>query len=169
MVTVYHAFSFGIFKYLIPLILMAVPYLMSGGIRIKLSMRDIFFGIVTSVMVLLPFWLVMSSIGSRFQFVSVQIMIFQLLGVSLPEEAYFRGYLQESLGNNIRGVFVTSILFAIMHLPQWVIYGDWYPLITFFPSLVMGFLYMMTSNIVPSVIFHLLANILFMGFSMNHP
>lgn len=169
MVTVYHAFSFGIVKYLIPLFLMTVPYLMAGSIKMNLKMRDVIFGILTSAIVLLPFWFFMFSAGNRFQPLPLQVMVFQLLGVSLPEEAYFRGYLQESLGNNRRGIFLTSILFAIMHLPQWAIYGDWYSLITFFPSLVMGFIYLQTSNIVPSVIFHFLANILFLGFTMHHP
>jgi membrane protease YdiL (CAAX protease family) len=163
MVSVYHAFSFGLFKYLIPVFLMAVPFLMTGSIRMKLKIRDVLFGFLTSVIILLPFWFMMSPSGSRPQPASLQIMVFQLFGISLPEEAYFRGFLQESLGNNIRGIFLTSIFFAIMHLPQLVFYGDWYPLLTLFPSLVMGFLYLQTSNILPSVIFHFMANILFLG------
>ncbi|MBI5633571.1 MAG: CPBP family intramembrane metalloprotease [Nitrospirae bacterium] len=163
MVSVYHAFSFGVFKYLIPLFLLTVPYLMAGSINMKLKMRDIYFGVSVSALVLLPFWLNVWLTGSRPQPVPLQIMAFQLFGISLPEEAYFRGFLQECLGNNLRGVFLTSILFAIMHLPQLVFYGDWYSLMTFFPSLVMGFIYMKTSNILPSVIFHFAANILFLG------
>jgi len=163
MVSVYHAFSFGVFKYLIPFFLMAVPYFMAGSINMKLKMRDIIFGALTSAIVLLPFWFFMCSAGNRPQPVALQVMVFQLVAISLPEEAYFRGFLQESLGNNMRGIFFTSILFAVMHLPQLVFYGDWYSLLTFFPSLVMGFIYMKTSNILPSVIFHFAANILFLG------
>lgn len=163
MVSVYHAFSFGAFKYLIPLFLLVVPYLMAGSINMKLKMRDVLFGVLATVIVLLPFGFFIWLAGSRPQPVPLQIMVFQLFGICLPEEAYFRGFLQESLGNNIRGVFLTSMLFAIMHLPQLVFYGDWYSLMTFFPSLVMGFIYMQTSNILPSVIFHFAANILFLG------
>ena len=163
MVSVYHAFSFGVFKYLIPFFLMAVPFFMTNSINIKLKMRDLFYGVLTSVIVLLPFWLFLWPAENRPQLIPLQVMVFQLIGISLPEEAYFRGFLQEILGNNIRGVIVTSILFAIMHLPQLVFYGDGYALLTFFPSLVMGFMYMQTSNILPSVIFHFSANILFLG------
>jgi len=163
MVSVYHAFSFGVFKYLIPFFLMAVPFFMTNSINIKLKMRDFFYGVLTSVIVLLPFWFFLWPAENRPQLIPLQVMVFQLIGISLPEEAYFRGFLQEILGNNIRGVIVTSILFAIMHLPQLVFYGDGYALLTFFPSLVMGFMYMQTSNILPSVIFHFSANILFLG------
>jgi len=163
MVSVYHAFSFGVLKYLIPLFLMAVPYLMAGSINIKLKMRDIILGVITSIIVLLPFWLFMWPAGNRPQLVPFQVMVFQLIGISLPEEAYFRGFLQETLGNNLRGVILTSMLFALMHLPQLVFYGDWFSLLTFFPSLAMGFIYLKTSNILPSVIFHFVANILFLG------
>jgi membrane protease YdiL (CAAX protease family) len=163
MVAVYHAFSFGVFKYLIPFFLMAVPFFMTNSINIKLKMRDVLFGVITSTIVLLPFWFLIWTAGNRPQLVPVQVLAFQLIGISLPEEAYFRGFLQEILGNNIRGVIVTSILFAIMHLPQLVFYGDGYALLTFFPSLVMGYIYMQTSNILPSIIFHFSANILFLG------
>ncbi len=163
MVSVYHAFSFGVLKYLIPFFLMAVPYLMAGSIKMKLKIRDIIFGVITSAIVLLPFWFFMVSTGNRPQSVPLQVMVFQLVGISLPEEAYFRGFLQESLGNTMSGVILTSILFSIMHLPQLVFYGDWYSLMTFFPSLVIGFIYMKTSNILPSVIFHFAANILFLS------
>ncbi len=93
----------------------------------------------------------------------VSAVIFQLLGVSLPEEVYFRGFLQERLGNTMKGVVVVSLLFALVHLPQFVIYRDPYALLTFFPSLVMGFLYCRTSNVLPSAIFHFASNIVFLG------
>jgi len=167
MVSVYHAFSFGMLKYLIPFFLMAVPCFMAGSIKMKFKMRDIILGVVTSAVVLAPFWFSMQSAGNRLQPLPLQVLVFQLFGVCLPEEAYFRGFLQESLGNNMRGIFFTSSLFALMHLPQLAVYGDWYSLMTFFPSLVMGYLYMQTSNILPSLIFHFVANILFLGFSTH--
>jgi len=51
-----------------------------------------------------------------------------------------------------------------MHVPQLIFYGDIYSVMTFFPSLVMGFLYMRTSNVLPSIIFHFFANIVYLGF-----
>ncbi|MBI5848983.1 MAG: CPBP family intramembrane metalloprotease [Nitrospirae bacterium] len=137
---------------------------MAGSITMQLKVRDIAFGVLTSAIVLLPFWFLLVPSAGRLPAVPLHIMAFQLFGVSLPEEAYFRGYFQQNLGNNARGVILTSLLFAIMHLPQLVVYGDWYSVLTFFPSLVMGFMYLKTSNILPSVIFHFVANILFLGF-----
>ncbi len=169
MVTVYHAFSFGVFRYLLPFFLVAVPYRVAGSINIKFSMRDSILGVLLSALILLPFWFIVIAVGNRFQALPLQVLFYQLLGVCFSEEVYFRGFLQESLGNNMRGVFLTSILFAIIHLPQWIFNGDWYSLMTFFPSLVMGYLYMQTSNILPSVIFHFAANILFLGFFMYKP
>jgi len=90
-------------------------------------------------------------------------VVFQLLGVAVPEEVYFRGFLQQRLGNTLREVLLVSLLFSFMHLPQFIFYGDKYSLLTFFPSLVMGLLYWRTSNVLPSTIFHFLSNIVFLG------
>lgn len=163
MVSVYHAFSFFCLKYIIPLFLVFTPFVLSGGVRMKLKIRDAALGLLVSAVILLPFWFVMGLGEKRLQLPQLPAIGFQLVGISLPEEIYFRGFLQECLGNNIRGVFLSSLLFAVMHAPQLLIYGDWHSLLTFFPSLVMGFLYMRTSNVLPSAIFHFSANILFLG------
>jgi membrane protease YdiL (CAAX protease family) len=106
----------------------------------------------------------MSLTGSGFALLPITNLLFQLFGVALPEEVYFRGFLQERLGNNVRGLFIVSILFAVMHLPKFIMYADFYSAMTFFPSLVMGFLYWRTSNIIPCIIFHFMANAVFLGF-----
>ncbi len=163
MVFVYHAFSFCLLKYLIPLFLTVTPYIFRARINIRFSINHIITGITVSVLILLPFWYLMMLNGKSFVFLSSGAVLFQLFGVSLPEEIYFRGYLQEKLGNNFKGLLIGSVLFSIMHLPQLVFYGDVYSVMTFFPSLIMGFLYMKTSNIIPSVIFHFNANVVFLG------
>jgi membrane protease YdiL (CAAX protease family) len=109
----------------------------------------------------------MSRVSGPFSLPSVSLILIQLFGISLPEEVYFRGFLQERLGNAMSGLVIVSALFSLMHVPQFIFYGDIYPILTFFPSLVMGFLYMKTSNIVPSTIFHFSANILWLGFSVT--
>ena len=108
----------------------------------------------------------MTLAGKTFTFLSVGSILFQLLAVSLPEEFYFRGFLQEIFGNTVRAVISVSALFSLMHLPQFIFYGDIYALLTFFPSLCMGFLYMRTSNVIPSIIFHFMANVIFSGFTV---
>lgn len=164
MVFVYHAFSFGPLKYLIPAFLLAMPYALQGKVKLRLSLKDTGIGIITSALLLIPFWLIMSQGGKPFSFPPANSMFFQLIGISLPEEVYFRGFLQERIGNNIKGLLMASILFSIAHLPQFIFYNDIYSLLTFFPSLAMGFLYLKTSNILPSTIFHFLSNALFLGF-----
>jgi membrane protease YdiL (CAAX protease family) len=60
-------------------------------------------------------------------------------------------------------VLLVSLLFAVAHVPKALFLGDWMSLLTFFPSLVMGWLYMKTNNILPGTIFHLLANLIHQG------
>jgi len=121
-------------------------------------------GIVVSIIVLAPFYVIFSFFGKSFGLMPLSAMAFQLLGISFPEEIFFRGFLQERFGNNIKGLLIVSILFSLMHMPQFIFYGDIYSLFTFFPSLIMGILYMKTSNVLPSTIFHFLSNVIFLGF-----
>jgi membrane protease YdiL (CAAX protease family) len=164
LVVVYHAFSLSFLKYLIPVLLLAIPLILRGRINGRFSVKDGALGILASTVLLLPFWFFLSQTGKVFHLLPPGAILFQLFGISLPEEAYFRGFLQQSLGNTMKGLLVTSIFFSFMHLPQFLFYGDVYSLLTFFPSLVMGFLYLRTSNILPSTVFHFLSNIVFLGF-----
>jgi membrane protease YdiL (CAAX protease family) len=164
LVSVYHAFSFSFLKYLTPLYLLAVPFIFQKKVRIRPSIKDISAGVVVSVGILLPFALLMLFSGRDLIQPSLSAITFQLVGVALPEEVYFRGYLQERIGNNIRGVLIVSVLFSLMHVPQFVIYGDLFSPLTFFPSLVMGYLYMRTYNVLTSTIFHFGANMVFLVF-----
>ncbi|HWR57968.1 MAG TPA: CPBP family intramembrane glutamic endopeptidase [Thermodesulfovibrionales bacterium] len=160
----YHASSLSLFKYLIPLFLLTIPYFLQGEINFRSSLRDGATGIVVSFILLLPLFFFFVHSGKVFALLTSSALLFQLFGISLPEEAYFRGFLQQGLGNTVKGVFVVSILFALTHLPRFIFHGDLYSLLTFFPSLVMGLLYYRTSNILPSTIFHFLSNIVFLGF-----
>ena len=159
----YHAFSLSFLKYLIPLYLLAVPSLFRETIHLRFSVKDAATGIIVSAAVLFPFWYFFSPPGRPFALLPVGAVIFQLLGISVPEEVYFRGFLQHRLGNTLRAVLVVSLLFSFMHLPQFIFYGDRYSLLTLFPSLVMGLLYWRTSNILPSAIFHFFSNIVFLS------
>ncbi len=46
---------------------------------------------------------------------SYSFILMQLLLVALPEEVFFRGYLQSKIGNNIKGIIIVSLLFAVGH------------------------------------------------------
>ncbi len=157
-----HALHLPFFDYLIPAYLVAVPLVLGVKINLNFSLRQILMGLIVSIIVLTPFLAVFMQ-GKKFAAIGAGAAIFQLLGVSFPEEVFFRGFLQEVFGNNARSNIIVSLLFAAAHLPALVFYGDLYAPLTFFPSLVMGFLYMRTSNVVPSVIFHFLSNVLYLG------
>ncbi len=212
MVFVYHAFSISVFEYLIPAFLIIASYTAQNRPNFSFRAKDILLAVIVSLTTLLPVIYFMSQGNKGFSLLPAGSMFFQFFGVSLPEEVYFRGFLQESLcrkadskkhenspspssppvkggeieksplplwervrervkkvfsgqrlGNNIKSILLVSALFSLMHLPQTIFYGDSYPLLTFFPSLIMGFLYMRTSNILPSVIFHFLANVVWLG------
>lgn len=93
----------------------------------------------------------------------------QLVVVALPEEAFFRGYLQTALdrawGRRIEifgalvgpGLLVSSAIFAIGHLATVP-----HParLAVFFPSLVFGWLRARTGGIGAGVAFHTMCNLL---------
>ncbi|MFN3396805.1 MAG: type II CAAX prenyl endopeptidase Rce1 family protein, partial [Thermodesulfovibrionales bacterium] len=122
-------------------------------------------GFIASVLVLSPAITVLYLAGKDFHVGNLlRSAPYQLLGVALPEEIYFRGFLQEGMGNNLRAVLIVSILFSIVHLPQLIFYGEFMAPLTFFPSLIMGYLYKRTGNILTPTIFHFLANMVFYGF-----
>jgi membrane protease YdiL (CAAX protease family) len=92
----------------------------------------------------------------------------QVLAVALPEEAFYRGYLQTALDDvwkprfRIFGaeiglsILVTSAIFALGHLLT-----QYHPnrLGVFFPSLLFGWLRARTGGIGASVVFHALCNL----------
>jgi uncharacterized protein len=91
----------------------------------------------------------------------------QFLVVALPEELFYRGYLQARLrdawpgGKTLLGAplgrafWLTQILFALGHLTEP------YPwrLGVFFPALAFGWLREKTGTIIPGTIFHALSNL----------
>jgi membrane protease YdiL (CAAX protease family) len=92
----------------------------------------------------------------------------QLLVIALPEEAFYRGYLQTSLERDLNrsisvlgarigwGLVIASAVFAVGHLLTELNPAR---LAVFFPSLVFGFLRARTGGIGASVLFHALCNL----------
>jgi hypothetical protein len=93
----------------------------------------------------------------------------QLFVVALPEELFYRGFMQTTwaatdpargvrvLGARLgAGFFATQALFALGHL---VVLQPW-RLGTFFPGLLFGWLRERTGNVAASVLVHALSNIL---------
>lgn len=156
------ALAFHFLDYVIPAYLAAVPLALSRKINLGLSARQAALTAIIATAILLPF-LAFLVAAKRFVLLDPGALAVQLFGVSFPEEIFFRGFLQETFGNNFRAIVVTSLLFAVAHLPGLFFSGDLYAPLTFFPSLIMGFLYLRTSSVMPPTIFHFLANVVYLG------
>ncbi len=93
----------------------------------------------------------------------------ELLVVAVPEEIFFRGYLQtrwdrvlgrpwEIAGARVGpGIFVQAVVFALCHLAT----GDWTRLRVFFFGLLAGWLRTRSGSILPPAIYHAVANVWF--------
>ena len=104
----------------------------------------------------------------------------QLLVIALPEEAFYRGYLQSALDEvypprwRVLGaklgpsLLLTSALFALGHLSTEFNAGR---LAVFFPSLVFGYLRARTGGIGAGLVFHALCNLFasYLGQSYGFP
>jgi membrane protease YdiL (CAAX protease family) len=96
------------------------------------------------------------------------MVLWHLVAVALPEEAFFRGYLQTALGDRWRerfsspsaslavSILVVSIVFAVGHLAT-----DFHParLAVFFPSLLFGLVRARSGGIGAAVFLHAECNI----------
>jgi len=157
----------NIFYSSLPILMVMFPIIVGYRVKINFSINDLFLGVIVSVVVLLPYYIAFSPSPSPLPLEGGgRGIILQLLLVALPEEFFFRGFLQDSIGKNFRAVLIVSLLFSIGHLPKAIFLGEWISLLSFFPSLVMGWLYMKTNNILPGTIFHLLANLVYHNVSL---
>ncbi|HWZ89328.1 MAG TPA: MrtC family glutamic-type intramembrane protease [Polyangiaceae bacterium] len=139
------------------------------------SVRAVLWGLGSAAIFLPPFWLgfvwwwhirvpfhaaQLSSLGND--------LLGQLLVIALPEEAFYRGYLQSSLdevwqprwrvlGADLGpGLFIASALFAAGHLCTEFNAAR---LAVFFPSLVFGWLRSRTRGVGAGIVFHALCNL----------
>jgi membrane protease YdiL (CAAX protease family) len=145
---------------LLPALMLIFPIVAGHRVKLRFSIKDIIWGIVISLIILVPYYVIF---GVSMKTITGYAFLFQLLSVSFPEEFFFRGFLQDTIGRNFTAVLLVSLLFAVAHVPKALFLGDWMSLLTFFPSLVMGWLYMKTNNVLPGTIFHLLANLIHQG------
>jgi membrane protease YdiL (CAAX protease family) len=143
---------------LLPLLMLIFPFAVDHKVKLTFSLQDFSLGLVVSLIVLLPYYLLFGGTGKT---ITSYAFIFQILSVAFPEEFFFRGFLQDSIGKSFQAVFLASLLFSLAHLPKAIFTGEWSSLLSFFPSLIMGWLYMKTNNILPGVLFHFLANLVY--------
>ena len=144
--------------FFIPAILIGLSFAFSPKINFRFKKSDLILSMKISLLILAPFALLTYLYYGKFQPPTFSTILYLLFGVAVSEEIFFRGFIQEKLGNNWKALIITSILFSLAHLPNFLFYNNFLSLATFFPSLIMGWLYMKTSNILPPIIFHFLSN-----------
>ena len=138
--------------------MLILPIMAGYRVKISLSIKDVLLGLIVCLAVLFPYYLIF---GGNLRAITLYSIVFQSLSVAFPEEFFFRGFLQDSLGRSAKAIVLASLLFSLAHLPRAIFLGDWISLLSFFPALIMGWLYMKTSNILPGTIFHLFANLVY--------
>ena len=155
------------------LLMFGMPFVMKNEVKgLKWNLRGVLIGVVLSVIILSLYVLLSMAVFDkplRLDKVSYLVIIQHLLLVSVPEEVFFRGYLQEEIGNNLKGIIIVSLLFAVGHLAVRCMglgcSGAGYVenLLTFFPSLVMGYMYLISGTLWANIVFHFLANVVYIA------
>lgn len=102
---------------------------------------------------------------------------YQILAVAIPEEFYFRGYLQPLMnkiwkpkwrlfGANLGwGWIITALVFAFAHS---IIQLQWWHFSIFFPALLFGYLKEKTGSITAPILFHAFSNAFMNWFSKSY-
>ncbi|MFQ5823254.1 MAG: type II CAAX prenyl endopeptidase Rce1 family protein [bacterium] len=146
--------------------------------RWKKSLQEV--GIL-SLIVLPPYVIAFYMIESYFNSATFRLTIsdeflartvFLILFISLPEEYFFRGYLQTELnrvfGKKHRmlgvnfgiGLILSAIIFGLVHA---LLGGGWPALLTIFSGLLFGWLREKTGGILAPTLFHGLGNVVYLN------
>ena len=134
---------------------------------------------ILSVLVVFPpflvcshFWMIIAFGKTHFALAPfpdfAKTAIFQILLIALPEEFFFRGYMQTTLDRVFRKKWrilgaalgwswiITSVVFAFSHS---MVHYRWWHFSIFFPSLLFGWLREKTGSITAPILFHATSNI----------
>lgn len=155
-------------------LMLSFPFILKSDMKdLRWDPKGALVGLAVSIVLLLLYIAILVGYGMykglslELNFLSYSFVLTQLLLVALPEEVFFRGYLQYKLGNNTKGIVIVSLLFALGHFVTLCIGGGHniavcsQAVLTFFPSLVMGYLYFRTKTLWASILFHFLANVVY--------
>lgn len=120
-------------------------------------------GILTNIKKGFLYGLGLSLIYLPFILNKVEISAFYQFPQVFAEEIFFRGYLQTTLEERLKSpykaILISSLMFCIPHM---ILFPSLTAVLTFFPSLVFGYLFYITRSIYASVIFHLFSNVFFL-------
>lgn len=157
-------------------VMLWVPFLLDrhSANVLKFELRGLLRGAGISIAVLFLYlaclYLLSSYLGKTVKFLEPVplFMLMHLVAIAFPEEFFFRGYIQRTLGGGWSAIIAASVLFALAHILVICVFAGGgvcgQNALTFFPSLVMGYLYMRTGTIWSSVFFHFAANIVYLSF-----
>lgn len=88
----------------------------------------------------------------------IKYFLLMLLFTALPEEWFFRAYLLKRLGRGVYANIIVSVAFSILHaISQNYIMA----LMVFFPSMLYGWIYQRTGNLITVIILHASSNLIF--------
>ena len=92
------------------------------------------------------------------------------LGSALPEEFFYRGYLQGFLAGALGPAFAFLIIaFSFSFGHYFAVPGGWFFALQTIPgSLLYGFLYMVTGSIIPGIVAHVLSNLIMSYVTFAH-
>ena len=159
-------------------VMLWVPFLLDRGTTnvLRFELRGLLRGTGISLAVLSGYlvclYLLSSYLGKTVKFTepTALFVVTHLVAIAFPEEFFFRGYIQRTLGGGWSAIIAASVLFALAHLLVICAFAGGgacgQNALTFFPSLLMGYLYMRTGTIWSSVFFHFTANIVYLSFRL---
>ncbi|WP_040191227.1 CPBP family intramembrane glutamic endopeptidase [Clostridium culturomicium] len=167
----------GILSPTILFIILNKEKLSSLGISKKNILNSIIIGLICSLVYMVTYiiinnsnyFLAISRIDFKL-FVSLLYLFVYCMVIAIVEEFLYRGYLQTRLVasyGNKRGLLFSTIIFTLMHLPQWMSNNNFSISITdillqgsgILPlSFVFGYLYMKTKNLTSCIILHTFSN-----------
>ena len=137
--------------WLLPVLFLLLPF-----VDVQLSMPRIFFGRQSLIS-----WAILSIAIILLLLQNTQLVdlfTVMVLVAALPEEWFFRAYLQKRLGNNLAAVLIVSLLFSLMHYITHRSVETW---LVFIPSIFFGWIYKKTDDLILVVILHALSNLVF--------
>ncbi|MCB1080870.1 MAG: CPBP family intramembrane metalloprotease [Chlamydiia bacterium] len=117
------------------------------------------------LLMLLALYLHLVDIDLKLPHISGVWLVTNLFFVAIPEEAFFRGFLQREISEYIHAkwggpisVIVVSLLFALLHFA--FVHDFTFLSLTFIASLIYGSVYQMTRSIESSIFCHYLFNVI---------
>jgi membrane protease YdiL (CAAX protease family) len=150
---------------------------MEFGLHTESFSRSLSTGLVASLLILTPYFILYSILFGDVSINAadgswimkwIKMSLYQIFYIALPEEFFFRGYLQTRLNQLLGrpftlwggrfgwGLPVASLIFVLFHL---VFAINLWNLGVLFPALIFGWLREKTGSITASTVFHALSNI----------